>query len=276
MPPPWLTDIVKLLGFTTPLLYAAATYGFFLWLDKKASGPAKKAISGWLVPKEYDQGAVQSAILEMFDRVYTYPLFARRAFRRSAVITIAVISIVAYETRRFLPQDAHLFVYARYIVILLALCSNILSDYLSLFVVRWQLTSENITPLKALLRAPSIGVGVVLVVSIFTTFLGARSTRYFVVDIPSGPDEMFKSFHDVFLISLLASALINSSALLVHLWLPFFALCVGLLKGLNYFLLAANTAQWFLNRGKDHPLDAVGFVAAPLMFLLAAAVQMLR
>jgi hypothetical protein len=29
---------MKLLGFTTPLLYAAATYGFFLWLDKKASG----------------------------------------------------------------------------------------------------------------------------------------------------------------------------------------------------------------------------------------------
>jgi hypothetical protein len=55
-------------------------------------------------------------------------------------------------------------------------------------------------------------------------------------------------------------------ALIVHLWLPFFALCVGILKGLNYFLLAAHTAQWFLKRGKDHPLEAIGFVATPLVF----------
>jgi hypothetical protein len=56
--------------------------------------------------------------------------------------------------------------------------------------------------------------------------------------------------------------------------LPFFALSVGVLKLLNYLLRAANTAQWFLKRGKDHPLEAVGFVAAPLMFLGAVAVQM--
>jgi hypothetical protein len=68
----------------------------------------------------------------------------------------------------------------------------------------------------------------------------------------------------------------SAGALLVHLWLPLFALCVGLLKGLNYFLLAANAAKWFLKRGKDHPLEAVGFVAAPLVFLAAAVVQMLR
>jgi hypothetical protein len=49
--------------------------------------------------------------------------------------------------------------------------------------------------------------------------------------------------------------------------LPFFALSVGVLKLLNYLLRAANTAQWFLKRGKDHPLEVVGFVAAPLMAL---------
>jgi hypothetical protein len=52
--------------------------------------------------------------------------------------------------------------------------------------------------------------------------------------------------------------------------LPFFALSVGVLKLL---LRAAKTAQWFLKRGKDYPLEAVGFVAAPLMFL-GAVVQM--
>jgi hypothetical protein len=68
---------------------------------------------------------------------------------------------------------------------------------------------------------------------------------------------------------------LSEGALLVHLWLPLFAISVVLLKGLNYFLLAAKTAQWFLKRGKDHPLEAVGFVAAPLVFIGATAVQLL-
>jgi hypothetical protein len=68
--PPWLTEIARLLGFTTPLIYAAATYGFFLWLDTKSSGPAKKAIAGWLQPKQYDRAAIRSAILDLFDKVY--------------------------------------------------------------------------------------------------------------------------------------------------------------------------------------------------------------
>jgi hypothetical protein len=42
--PSWLTEVLELLGLTTPLVYAAATYGLFRWLDKKASGPAKRAL----------------------------------------------------------------------------------------------------------------------------------------------------------------------------------------------------------------------------------------
>jgi hypothetical protein len=100
--PPWLTEIAKLLGFTTPLIYAGATYGFFLWLDKKASEPAQKAISGWLVPKEYNEAGIRSAILEMFDRVYTRPLLAWRAFRRSTQITVCVTVIaIGGEFRNF-------------------------------------------------------------------------------------------------------------------------------------------------------------------------------
>jgi hypothetical protein len=85
---PGLAEILKALGFTTPFIYAAATYGFFHWLDKKASGPAKRAISGWLEPREYDRAAVAAAIVELFDRVYTRPLLRWFAFVRSALITI--------------------------------------------------------------------------------------------------------------------------------------------------------------------------------------------
>jgi hypothetical protein len=79
--------------------------------------------------------------------------------------------------------------------------------------------------------------------------------------LPARPDNLFGAA--------------NIAALLVHLWLPFFALCVGVLKGMNYLLLATKQVQWFIKRGKDHPLDALGFVATPLVFFGAVAVQML-
>ncbi len=99
--PGWLAEVLKALGFTTPFIYAAATYGLFHLADKKASGQAKRAISGWLEPKEYDKAAVSAAIIEMFDRVYTRPLLSWRALFRSALITFAVTLIVL---REFAPK----------------------------------------------------------------------------------------------------------------------------------------------------------------------------
>jgi len=95
--PNWLTEVLKLLGLTTPFIYAAASYRFFHWLDQKASGPAKEAFSSWLEPKDYDKAAVAAAIVEVFDHVYTHPLLTLRAFRRSATITLVIAAIVLYE-----------------------------------------------------------------------------------------------------------------------------------------------------------------------------------
>ena len=83
-----LTAVLKLLGFGQPVLYAAATFGFFHWLDRKASGAAKKAIAGWFKPLEYDGKAVRAALVEAFDRIYGAPLLSWRSFGRSAVISV--------------------------------------------------------------------------------------------------------------------------------------------------------------------------------------------
>src|SRR5258708_4525759 len=194
-----LTEVLKLFGFATPFIYAAATYGFFRWLDKKASGPAKKALSGWLVPKQYDRAALRGAVLELFDRVYTQPLFDLLAFFRSALIGVLFVALC---------------IFARTCIGLLTVTQE--DDY-------WWLNIDIVLPMIM--------------------------DQYYLTT--------------------------SASALVVHLWLPYFALCVSLVKGLNYLLLAVNKAQWFLKRGKDHPLEAIGFVAAPLMFLGAVAVQML-
>ena len=289
--PPWLTELVKVLGFTTPLIYAAATYGFFLWLDEKASGPAKKAISGWLVPKEYDRAAVQAAILELFDKVYTQPLLTWRAFRRSALITTSITLAIIFEYEPQLitlsgfpiEEDTNELYYSNRIMLasfsLTAFAVNVASDYIALYIIRRRLADYLITPFAALIVGPILGLSFV----IFCIFIRAwpymeinfvieyafNQTSYLVL----ATTEDVRQFFTTDLTTLLTT---SAGALIVHMWLPLFALCVGLLTGLNYLLLAANTAQWFLKRGKDHPLEAVGFVAAPLVLLVAAEVQLLR
>ena len=40
------TEALKLLGFANPFIYAAATFAFFHYLDKKASGTSEKSHLG--------------------------------------------------------------------------------------------------------------------------------------------------------------------------------------------------------------------------------------
>ena len=89
--PSWLTDVLKDLGVSpTPLIYAAAVYGLFLYLDNEASDPAKNAFVSWFKPLPYDKRAVADAVVEMFDRLYTRPLLGWRAFLRSTLFSVVL------------------------------------------------------------------------------------------------------------------------------------------------------------------------------------------
>jgi hypothetical protein len=142
-----LDDALKLLGFGTPLIYAAATYGLFRWLDTNASDEAKAALASAVKLREYDKKQVASALVEVFDRLYTRPLFSRRAFIRSALITLLLFVIYIYES-----PSAQGMLFARAfrlsggfsgpfslpfkLAFSLSLITNIITDYCSLFVVR--------------------------------------------------------------------------------------------------------------------------------------------
>jgi hypothetical protein len=272
---PELADVLKFLGFATPVLYAGATYRFFHWLDRKASGPAKKAISGWLEPREYDGAAVAAAILEVFDRIYSQPLEARQAFFRSASISTAVWVVSIYE---FALQPLHITWLHSKLLFLVLFCSVIMSDYIALFLIRHFLVNNIFTPVKATLIAPLLGIVMVLI-GYFLGFIVSAIT-YTLFSLPlSILDINWVITGDYTLEAIEANRYVGIISLLtglvVHLWLPFFALCVGLLKGLNYILLATKRVQWFIKRGKDHPFDALGFVGAALVFFGAVAVQML-
>jgi hypothetical protein len=59
------------------------------------------------------------------------------------------------------------------------------------------------------------------------------------------------------------------------MWLPLFALCVAMLQVANSLIAAVAKMQWFLKRGRDQPLDAIGFVAAGIVFVVSIAARLL-
>ena len=65
-------------------------------------------------------------------------------------------------------------------------------------------------------------------------------------------------------------------AIAVHLWLPLFGFGLLCVRGLNYLMWATGKMQWFLKRGNDHPLDAVGCVLGALVFVGTGILQLVR
>jgi hypothetical protein len=63
-------------------------------------------------------------------------------------------------------------------------------------------------------------------------------------------------------------------ALAVHFWLPLVALCIVLLRALNLLRVAVGKTQWFFKGGKERPLDAIGYVAATLVFAGAGVLRL--
>jgi hypothetical protein len=62
--------------------------------------------------------------------------------------------------------------------------------------------------------------------------------------------------------------------LAVHFWLPFLALCIVFLKALNLLRMAVGRTQSFLKGRTEHPLDAIGYVAAALVFAGASVLRL--
>jgi hypothetical protein len=61
--------------------------------------------------------------------------------------------------------------------------------------------------------------------------------------------------------------------LAVFAWLPLFGLSMLLLRVVGPLLTLIEKMQWFLKDGKDHPLEAVGYVASVAVFVGAAVWQ---
>ena len=142
------------LGYATPLLYAAAAYGFFAWLDENASDEAKAALARTMKLKDYGEHQIASALVEVFDSIYTFPLLTCRAFLRSLLLTTIVSLIYFYEAGVFrggsLKGSAPLFG--------VVLGFNVIIDYISLFVIRPLLIRSGSRPVLDSCLAQSVGL----------------------------------------------------------------------------------------------------------------------
>jgi hypothetical protein len=267
---PFVSEALKILGLTTPLLYGALIYGFFHYLDKRASGEAKRAISAWLETFRYDAGAVASAMMELFDKIYGIPLLARRAFLRSVLFTVGVTTAFLYESGelRTLVNLAGFTIIGR-MAFASFLLINCLADYAALFLIRPMLGIGSDRPIAVLLAGIIAGATIVALNYVFWPSL----TYFYMVTglhpgIPRIDSYSWSELID-FIYRSSTSGLtrtVIAAAFAVHLWIPLLVCSVLLIKVAKYLFEAVRLVQWFIKQGRHHPLDAIGYVAAIVVF----------
>ncbi|WP_426612490.1 hypothetical protein [Bradyrhizobium sp. McL0616] len=259
-------ELLKLLGFTTPLIYATAAYGLFHWLDENASDEAKAALARTMRFKDYKDQQVASALVEVFDRIYTYPLLRWRAFGRSLLFTTVVSVVFVLETTTL--HDLSLWIWP--------LLFNFFTDYLSLFVIRTLLIRSGTKPVIGLVLGAVSGVAIVIAANFLRIFVfllfGAVCFRTGVLRVECFSSVSFAEIVD--LSSLMPFARLSYRylhwiwpALAVFIWLPLFALGIVTARLLTPLAWMVGKTQWFLKEGKEHPLKAIGYVAAAVVFL---------
>jgi hypothetical protein len=254
-------DIWTLLGLGKPFIYGGAAYGLFHWLDKNASDEAKASLSQLLRIKNYDTKQLAVGLVDVFDRLYTYPLLTWRAFMRSAVFSLVILGPILYETSGVpldIEQAGDTFSF---------LAIAVLSDYCSLFFIRRWITFSGSRPFIALLGGLFIACLIVTVGGAARITVAAHSGAKLIVLQVIGYGIFLGRYES--LVPLLAFP-----GIIVFAWLPLFALGIFVIRASNLIAAAVGKVQWFLKEGKEHPLEAIGYIAGIAVFLIVAGWQL--
>lgn len=208
--------------------------------------------------KDYKNEQVASAFVEVFDQIYTYPLFRWRAFVRSVLFTTVVSLVFIFELRNYFYSvfsGLHLLMVYE---VLVALMFNVFTDYLSLFVIRSLLVRSGMKPVIGLALGAASGMAIVWIANILRGQAIIAERCVFVAPW----------FCDEFIFDLsLGSTFYVWPALAVFAWLPLFALGIVIARLLTPLSWIVGKAQWSLKEGKEHPLKAIGYVAAIVVFI---------
>jgi hypothetical protein len=297
-----------------PLTVFALVCGFSWFLDLTAGDEARQRISASLTPRpDNHANTAAAAILTVFDLIYTLPLFlteSGRDFRRrlesthwnpleawwafasSAFIAVIVTSVLTYLDFKRSAND-ELFD-AFLIAFLSGIAANIISDYLALFVIRRWLASDEAHPVRSVFFARLVGtllvisfMGLRLVLFFMTISLLFNNPCYPASDgscmTPVSADDPASSYlykWDMATVQQMWPIVYKlhhpgvKAALVVHSWLPLFALSVRMLKWLNGALHTIRILERHVV-GDNHPVLALGVVAGALATVVVLLVQLL-
>src|ERR1700692_3295731 len=180
MTDPGLQEVIDFFGLGSPFLYAGTTFACFRLIEDRVSDDAKKAIGDWIGYVRNDREALATAFVEVFDLIFTSPLFTIRAFLRCAVFSVLVTVVVLAEQgmvdKNVFEKDS------LYSLVVVNLIPNIFSDYLSLYVVRRALGLKRRSPIRTLLIAALAGGSIVVLLFfvkalLFGTMMAFTQTR---------------------------------------------------------------------------------------------------
>lgn len=265
--------MLRLLGITQPFVYAVAVYALFRFLERNASQQANRAISLWLKERAYGGIDVRNAIVEIFDRIYSYPLLRLRAFYRSALLSFVIAILYSYYSWYMLMFAIFIHVPEIRNQWTQQIITNIIADYLSLFSIRWWLTKTSMRPYVSLFAGPIFAsviiTSVYLVgdVGVFSIKTHSFHLRYFREDITWWYDTIVRWYNTIGKPAS-TSATLLLPAIAVHFWLPLFALAIWIIRIFERMLQAVQLSQRFTRRGYTNPLRPIGLVAAALTFIL--------
>lgn len=212
-------------------------------------------------------------MVAVFDKIYTHPLLSPRAFLRSALFTFVVTVAYSYEyfnTSRLLrglwvlvydgtkTNSIDETIFKLDVAFYLAtFFTNAITDYGSLFLIRRCLIRLGGTPTFALLLGALIGFDVVGLGAILRTL---------VLGMYASSAEILPNW---WLFSK-ASLLVAAPALVVFAWLPLFALGILAIRALTPLSWLVKQVEWALRSCEGHPLKAIGYVAAAIVFVITA------
>jgi hypothetical protein len=241
--------------------------------------------------KDYKSEQVASALVEVFDKIYTHPLLRWRAFFRSFLFTAVVSAIYVFDVMLHvnfssdefsdvadfahacaLQLNEHPLVcnYLSWVVVSLGsiipwLLFNVLMGFVSLFVIRRLLIRSGTKPVICLTLGTLSGAAIVIVAN----SLVSVSEGALMGELPSLEDLVPPRSLDEVVPALRACC----AAMAVFVWLPLFALGILAARLLTPLSTIVGRTQWFLKEGKEHPLKAIGYVAAVVVFLGTVAAR---
>ena len=166
------------------------------------------------------------------------------------------------------------------IIVLPSLAECILSDYVSLFIIRRFLTFKVQSAVVTFVLVVSVGLFFVFIFIFVRAAIVETSglTSWFLEHLtstpPPPPDGLIgKLAYSHPIIPVAIAVIINLSQ---HLWILLVLVAVIVIRSAKFVPGAVSFMQWFFDKGDEHPLKAIGFVSAAVVFITTTAITIVR